>query len=280
MSINYPISYVTSASPQVILGDDITGLGADDARQGFRKYNNHTHLSSTSVDFYTYDIAIGDEVYIYDDNGNSVFDTVDVPVIEYISHNEVRINVTAIATIENQLLYVKAPLEDIENAIIITGVDLTEASDIITFNPEVPRGGFLTTEQHTLLASKQVTHSFNLIDGAVLAALPFILSVENTSWLKSISYYLTAGSASVSLRVTRQATGTVITSDPVAVPTTTVTTQTFTEETVDPQVEVFAGLLDNPLVTGDLVEVVLNSVDFNGASQVMLLATLNMLRVF
>lgn len=277
---NYPTIYTSSASPQVILGDNLTGVGSDDARQGFRKYNNHVHLPFSSTDFFTYNVAIADEVFIYDDDGLDIFETVDPPVIEYITHNSLRINLTSPVTVENKVLYVKSPLEDISNAILITGVDMAEGSNLITFNADTPRGGFLTSEQYKLLASKQINHSFNLIDGSLPAALPFVITVENLSWLAGLSLYITQGSATGYLRITRDATGAILNSDPITVTAGSITNTRFTEDEVDPGVVPFAGLLTSPLAPGDLIEFVLSSVTFpDGVTQVMLVGTLDLLRV-
>ena len=280
MSINYPTLYTSSASPQVILGDNITGQGADDARQGFLKYNNHVHLPFSSTDFFTYNLALGDEVFIYDEDGISVFDEIDAPVIEYLSHTQLRLNTTSSVDLENKLLYVKAPLEDIDNAIVITGVDLVEGSDLVTFNSETPRSGFLTSQQYKLLASNQVNHSFTLVDGSVLASYPLLISVDNASWLKSVSFYLSGGSADFTVKITRAATEDVIESDVISVTGGAVLTEVFTEEVTDELVEVFAGLLTSPLLPNDLVEITVTDMVFPvDVTRVMLVCTLDMLRV-
>jgi hypothetical protein len=222
-------------------------------------------------------LAIGDEVYIYDEDGLNIFDTVDPPVIEYISHSTLRINVTAPESIENQLLYIKAPLEDVDNAIIITGVDLATGSNLITFNAETPRGGFLTTEQYNLLASNQVHHTFP-VTGA--ATLPLVIAVRQPHWLTALSLYVSQGSITGYLKVTRDATETSVNSSSITVTAGTVSNTRFTEDSIAAGTVPFVGLLTSPLAIDDLVEFVVTGTTFpEGVTQVMLVGTLDLLRV-
>jgi hypothetical protein len=281
MSINYPTLYTSSASPQVILGDDITGQGADDARQGFRKYNSHVHLPFSPADFLAYNIALGDEVYIYDEDGESVFDLVDAPVIEYLSHTELRINVTPDQDIENKVLYIKAPLEDIDNAVIIPGVDLLLGSDLIKFSPETPRTGFLTPQQYSVLASHQITQNFTLVSGQLPASLPFVISSATAGWLKSINLYLSAGTGSFYPRVTSSITlPSVVEGDVIEAMGGAVVNTPITFEDTDPLVEEYPGLLTTPMHPTDLIELVIDDLEFpEGVTQVLLVGTLDILRV-
>lgn len=277
---NYPTIYTSSASPQVVLGDTITGLGSDDARQGFRKYNNHIHLPFSSTDFFTYNIAIADEVFLYDDNGINIFNGVDPPVIEFISHNALRINTTSSLTIKNKLLYVKAPLEDIDSAILISGIDLEENSNLITFNADTPRSGFLTPEQYKILANKQVNHSFNLIKNNNFTSVPLIISVDNSYWLKSLSLFLNQGSVKGYLKVTRDATGLILNSDYINVTANNVNNTRFTEDNIDSNIVPFSGLITSPLQQNDIVEFVFSDITFpDQVSQLILTCTLNLLHV-
>lgn len=187
--------------PQVILGDPITGRGSDDTTYAFRKYNQHRHQTALPTNFLLYGVALGQEVYAYDANDQSIFEQILAPTITYLSTNELRISVTAAQSLTAATLYVGAPKEDASNATIIEGVDFTFASNIITFNPDVPRAGFVTATQLSALASYQLSQT-NTITAS--GTYPVIASLPTKSWANSAALYLSAGSGIFQLRQTTE----------------------------------------------------------------------------
>jgi hypothetical protein len=277
---DYPTLYDTSATPQVLVGDDSLGLGIDDARQGFRKYNNHTHLVAVANNFLAYDVAIGDEVFIYDSEGRNYFDQIDAPVIDYISSSQIRVNIPCLVDVLNTTMYIKAPLEDEDNSIVIPGIDLTAGSKLISFNQERPRDGFLSTRQLELLHKKSEHFNFTFNSGSNYNTIPLYLWVQDKAFLQHISLYMPQGTATFYLRLTKSLTELQVESDYFTVTGGELQRVTYMEDLVPPSAETYTGFLTSPLVEGDLLELVVESITYpEGISQVMLVGTIDFLRI-
>jgi hypothetical protein len=152
-----------STTPQIIIGNPATGQGADDTAQAFRKYNAHTHRTYSPDDFRAYRISLGDRVYVYDEDDVSVFNIVDAPVITTLNKDYLIVSVTSTTNLSNTKLYVGSPKNSPDTPpIIIWGVQLTLGSNVISFNPDIDRAGFLDTRQVESLSSFQASQLFYL----------------------------------------------------------------------------------------------------------------------
>lgn len=136
----------TGVRPMVVTGNRLTGQGADSTLQGFNKYNNHDHWQANPADFRFYDIAIGDEVYLYDADGNNVIGDALPATVDYISGEELRVTVSSSADITNGILLLKY-----DKTVYIQGVNADLGSNIIYFytaeafsSPGLP--GFITPQ--------------------------------------------------------------------------------------------------------------------------------------
>ena len=176
--------------PQVILGNRVTGIGADDTRESFNKYNNHSHWTTTPPDFRHYPIEIGQEVRLYDCDGNNVFGDVVPGIVEYISGDTIRVSVPAEGptvdggTVENGVLFLGAA-QDIQ----IPGVDSTDGSALVVFTTiddlDYPAGlpGFVNPQQAEILGAVEISGQIlGIVDGVV----PLAMQIPYPYWLVGI----------------------------------------------------------------------------------------------
>jgi hypothetical protein len=131
--------------PKVYIPRGVFDNTGDDIYQWLTKYNNHEHIRATIPDFRFYDIRIGDEVYIYDEVGEEIFYDEGAAVVDYISGSEIRVTRSASKTLENTLLFYKAPRADVDNKILF-GVNTTEDSQIISFGIPIQNEEFQQRE--------------------------------------------------------------------------------------------------------------------------------------
>lgn len=113
-------------SPRVIFYDN----QFYDSTISWEKFNNHEHIRAAAGDFRNYKIDIGDRVYIYNENSEDIFAGVDAPKIDYITGNQIRLDLTPTIDLVNTSIYVKYPKGDID-AVIIYGVNITNGSQLI-----------------------------------------------------------------------------------------------------------------------------------------------------
>lgn len=123
------LSYV---SPQVLVANSIYDPIADDGVTAFNKYNVHYHNPVVSADFLSYDLEIGDEVYLYNQDGSEVIQGPDPAVINYITSKEIRISSTILESITNGFLYYKQQ-RGVAFSKVIPGISASINSQIITF---------------------------------------------------------------------------------------------------------------------------------------------------
>lgn len=264
-------------SPTVILGDPTTGAGSDDTTQGFRKYNQHTHLNSAPSDFTTYNIAVGDTVYIYDSNDQLVFNTLVAPAITYLSRTELQLSTTATVTLTATTLYIKAPKEDSDNAVVIQGVDVTQASNLITFNSNQPRAGFLSSESLTSLSNYQLSQTNQVTASGIF---PVLATLPAKSWATELNVYLTLGSGVVQFN-TVIGSGTAALGDAMTVAEGALYSQSLVNDVVDLNAVTYpsnlsgAPLPTNTLITAEVQAIYLPS----GISSTTLLTSVNLTKV-
>jgi hypothetical protein len=156
-------------------------------------------------DFLAYDVALGDEVYLYDVNDRLVVDEITAPTISYLSSSELRISTTFNQSLSNTVLYVKAPKEEPQNAVLITGVDIEQGSNLIRFNP-ASANGFASTAQIISLSTDQHNHVFAIPSGVVNYEYPVVFPSANKSWVKSLSISLHHGTGTFHLIAKRGST--------------------------------------------------------------------------
>ncbi len=175
-----------SVFPIVILGDESTGSGSDDTTQGFRKYNDHYHSDARVTDFLAYDVAMEDDVYLYNTDDQLVYDTITPPKITYLSATQLRLSSTVNQTLTDTILYVKAPKEEPETAVVIRGVTIEEGSNIIEFTSNLS-SGFIADTQLQALSADQLNHTFTIPSGVSNYTYPLVFPSANKTWVRSMS---------------------------------------------------------------------------------------------
>jgi hypothetical protein len=259
----YPTIYTLSTSPQVILGSNTTGLGADDALLGFRKYNSHTHLYSTSTNFYTYGISPGNVVYVYDDDGVPLFSESEPPAIEYISASQVRLNTTSTRSLDNRLFIVK-PVPDSEELVVIVGISLRAGHSLIEFSPDVPRQGHVSNQVLDGVLKEQIGSSYSLSGLTAGAIIPVALFTEH-GWIESTSLKLVNATATVKLQIKQFHSNyslppTTYSTESITLTDGTVIDYSFVEQAINSEAMPFSGFLSKSLQTPFMLELLVESV--------------------
>lgn len=185
--------------PIVILGDQQTSSGADDVTQGFRKYNLHEHAPVRLPNFLVYDVAIGDPVYLYDVNDRVIFDSVSPPVITYLSETLLQISVTANTTLSSVKLFIKAPKEEPQDAIVIEGVDIVKGTDLISFSAGFLEKGFITQAQLQALSRQQLNYFFSIPTTFSGQSYYMMLPTAHKVWVKALNLITQEGTGTFQL---------------------------------------------------------------------------------
>jgi hypothetical protein len=175
-----------AVSPIVILGDQFTGSGSDDTTQGFRKYNTHVHSEARVTDFLAYDVAMADPVYLYNVDDQLVYNTITPPEITYLSATQLRLSTTVNQTLTDTVLYVKAPKEEPETAVVIRGVTIEAGSNIIEFTGDLS-SGFIADSQLQALSADQLNHTFTIPSGVANYTYPLVFPSANKTWVRSLA---------------------------------------------------------------------------------------------
>lgn len=192
--------------PRVYIPRGVFDNTGDDVFQWLNKFNNHEHIRTVIPDFTYYDLAIGDEVYIYNTEGEEILYNASPALIEYISALEIRISHSASTTLENTVLYYKAPKADVDSRLLF-GVNTTEDSQIITFGVSIQNEefqqkegygfpGFISQKQLRELAKATHTQQFYIDPSKNL--YPIITNTQYRSWLVDVYTY---SSSTVSGRI-------------------------------------------------------------------------------
>lgn len=194
--------------PQVYYSSN-DAVGVDSPSSAFSKYNNHEHTRASVGDFRFQPIQIGDSVHIYDQQGNDIYLGANPPVVNYITGSKLRVSLTSAVTLNNVILYAKAPRGD-SNAKLIFGVNTVEGSQEITlstplqteeFQQKEGAGlpGFISQSQLERLSSDVVTHILSpssLSSGNIFLAL----NLPYDAWILAVSWFNNSGQTNLTLK--------------------------------------------------------------------------------
>lgn len=191
------MSNLLYVSPQVMVAKSIYDPVADDGITAFSKYNVHQHNTVVSADFLSYDLEIGDEVYIYDQNGSELINGPDPATIDYITSKEIRLNKTILDNVTNGFLYYKDQ-RGVARSKIISGISASINSQVVTFTDTYEVldtqqreiggvAGFITPTMVSSLSKENI--STLLVTKSNRLVYPVIPTLGFTGWLIGLGVY-------------------------------------------------------------------------------------------
>jgi hypothetical protein len=201
------MSNISPVLPQANVAVSLYDVAADDTASAFLKYNTHQHNPAISPSFTSYDIKIGDPVYLYNAQGNELYPLVEAATVTHITDKELRVSQSVTQEVSETILYYRAP----RGAALsknIPGVKTSAFTNVLRFNSypsyydyihtESPgRDGYLTKSQLVSLQQEVITAS--VIISSPLSSYILLPHVGLKGWLKAVSIYSYSYSGIISL---------------------------------------------------------------------------------
>lgn len=174
-----------SVKPQAVVGDPVTGFGAEPIKASLTKYNNHTHTTANLNNFLAYGIKYNDLVEAESQCGDPVVPE-NTTVVD-IKVSQLTLSNPAIATSVCNLSV---------GGKVVYNCSITENSLVVTF-ASVPDAGLVTKNQLTHIATK--TYTVSLYNPAVGTLSPFVLHSNLKGYIQNAYVLLQSGQVTCSL---------------------------------------------------------------------------------
>lgn len=175
----------SQVTPKIILGDAISGIGAEPIRNSLAKYNIHDHGRSAPPNFYLTGVRLGDVVTSDSACGD--------PIVA-ANTTIIQITPTQLTLSSNALLTAQCAIK--VGTKIIYGCSLTKDSNIVTFTEGFNQHGFVEGDQ---LLSLATTHISGLLRLPTLLTYPILIRSPFAGYIHRVCVKAVAGSATLSI---------------------------------------------------------------------------------